>query len=178
MDRTVASKVKIVGVGSKNPAKIKAVERLCAPLGWRVIAVDAPSGVSAMPMTDEETKKGAVHRARKVIELSAADIGIGLEGGVMDMEDALYLCNWGALCDRRGFLATAAGARLPLPEALARGIRAGQELGELIDAYAAGKDVRKGAGTVGVLTHGRVTRDAMFYHVALLLFGQYEYAQR
>ncbi|MGV3488997.1 MAG: DUF84 family protein [Tuberibacillus sp.] len=166
-----------VGVGSKNPAKLKAISRLCEPMGWEVLAVDAPSGVSAMPMSDQETKLGAVHRSQAVLNLSDANIGIGLEGGVMDIEGDMYLCNWGALTTREGKTMTASGARIVLPKALQAGILAGKELGDIIDVYTAKRDVRKGEGTIGILTNDRITRDEMFYHIAALLFGQYEYYQ-
>lgn len=167
-----------VGIGSKNPAKIKAITRLCDPLGWEVVAVDAPSGVSAMPRSDGETKLGAIHRSQAVLEMAKVDIGIGLEGGVMDLDDDMYLCNWGALSDRSGQTLTASGARVVLPKALKAGIEEGAELGDIIDGYTEKKDVRKGEGTIGILTNGHVTRDDMFYHVAALLFGQYEYQKK
>jgi len=164
-----------IGVGSKNPAKLKAVKRLFEPLGSAVISVDVPSGVSAMPQSDRETRQGAVNRSLAVLRESQAEIGIGLEGGVMDIDGDMYLCNWGALSDRNGCTITAAGARIKLPEALRDGILSGLELGDVIDRYAAKKDVRKAEGTVGILTNGRLPRDDMFYHIVTLLWGSYEF---
>jgi inosine/xanthosine triphosphatase len=175
-ERNEVRRVIVVAVGSKNPAKIKAVLRLCEPFGWKVISVDAPSGVSAMPRSDQETRDGAIYRSKRVLEMATeADIGIGLEGGVMDIGDDMFLSNWGALSDRSGRIISASGARIVLPSALKEGIQSGKELGEVIDIYTEKKDVRKCEGTIGILTNGHVTRDDMFYHVASLLFGQYEY---
>lgn len=170
--------MKTIGIGSKNPAKIKAVKRLCDPLGFEVLAVDVPSGVSDMPMSDEETKQGAIHRAKAVLDVSQADFGVGLEGGVMDIGGSMYLCNWGAFAHRDGHIYTASGARIVLEEALAEGVRSGKELGDVIDAYTSKKDVRKGEGTIGIMTNGRITRDDMFFHVMEALIGQYEYQQK
>lgn len=168
----------IIGVGSKNPAKLKAVERFCGPLGHQMMSVDAPSGVSSQPIGDEETMQGAVGRARTVLDRSQADIGIGLEGGVMDIGSEMYLCNWGALAVRGAETITASGARILLPHELAIGIREGRELGDVIDDYARKVNVRQGEGTIGILTNGHVSRDDMFFHIASLLFGQYEYKMK
>lgn len=66
-----------VAIGSKNPAKINAVKNVFKD---EIISVDAESGVSEQPMSDEETIKGAINRAIQAAELGEAEIGIGLEG--------------------------------------------------------------------------------------------------
>ena len=167
--------LKKVGVGSSNPAKIKPIERICRPLNIEVIGLSVPSGVSDQPIGDLETVQGAKNRAKAVLEHSDVDVAIGLEGGIMTLEDTMYVCNWGALIDREGLVLTAAGASIPLPKPVITGIQAGRELGDVIDEYTMKKDVKKGQGTIGILTNGRVTRDEMFFHVATLLFGQLEY---
>jgi len=82
-----------VAVGSKNPAKIKAVhaafERM--QMEVEVVGIDVPSGVAAQPFSDEETITGAVNRAKAVI--GDFDYGIGLEGGVAESSFGLFLCN-------------------------------------------------------------------------------------
>ncbi|MGD6950116.1 DUF84 family protein, partial [Bacillus mobilis] len=68
-------------IGSKNPAKIGAVEAIFNESGIEVDSVDVPSGVSDQPFTDDETIKGAVQRAELALKEGGGDIGIGLEGG-------------------------------------------------------------------------------------------------
>ncbi len=56
-------------VGSLNPVKINAVT-LAASESWpnvEVYGLDVPSGISDQPMSDEETRKGAVARARAAL---------------------------------------------------------------------------------------------------------------
>ena len=64
-----------------------------------IVNVDAPSGVNAMPFSDNETMKGAINRAEYCIGNHEVDIAIGLEGGVMETPSGLFLCNWGALAE-------------------------------------------------------------------------------
>lgn len=164
-----------VAVGSKNPAKISAVEEAFKEFPYEIIAVDAESGVSDQPMSDEETIKGAINRAIQAAEQGSADIGIGLEGGVQQTPFGLMLCNWGALAVKGMEPIIAGGARIPLPMEIAQRLLAGEELGPVMDDYAKKQNVRKNEGAVGILTNGQINRSEMFTHVMQLLVGQYEY---
>ncbi|MGX1263375.1 inosine/xanthosine triphosphatase [Rossellomorea marisflavi] len=166
--------MKDFGVGTTNPAKVSAIQKAIGP-GAVIHPVEAESGVSAQPFSDEETIRGAVNRARNSI--GTFHVGIGLEGGVVDTTSGLFLCNWGALVDAEGREYIAGGARILLPDELADDLRGGMELGPLMDAYTKREGVRHQEGAVGVFTNGLVTREAMFIHVVILLIGQWEYAQ-
>ena len=88
-----------VVVGSKNKTKVGAVEKV-----WKdaeITSLSVPSGVAAQPFSDEETMQGAINRAKRALEEGEAQIGIGLEGGVMKTEYGLFMC--------RGALATSDG---------------------------------------------------------------------
>ncbi|MCO7175908.1 DUF84 family protein [Sporolactobacillus kofuensis] len=166
----------IIGVGTKNPAKIEAVRQLIqeSHRDASIRSFDVPSGVSAMPMTDLETRQGSINRAKAVLAYDQeVSFGVGMEGGVEDIEGELYLCNWAAAADRSGHVISAGGARILLPELLAKGVRAGQELGDIADLYAHQKNVRTHGGTIGILTEGRVTRTEMFFHILKLIEGMY-----
>lgn len=166
----------IIGVGTKNPAKIEAVNQLIQSQSMDAIirSFDVPSGISAMPMSDSETRQGAINRAKAVLlQDSEVTIGVGMEGGVSDIDGDMYLCNWAAAADRHDQLISAGGARILLPEVLAEGIRAGHELGDLADGYAHQKNVRTHGGTIGILTEGRITRTEMFLHILKLIEGMY-----
>jgi inosine/xanthosine triphosphatase len=167
-----------VAIGSKNPAKINAVKEAFKDYHCEIIPIDAQSGVSEQPLSDEETIKGAVNRAIQAAELGEADIGIGLEGGVQQTPYGLMLCNWGALAAKGREPIIAGGARLPLPEEVARQLLIGAELGPVMDEYAKKQNVRKNEGAVGIFTNGQINRSEMFTHVMKLLVGQYEYEIR
>ncbi|PLR98183.1 DUF84 family protein [Bacillus sp. T33-2] len=165
----------LIAIGSNNPAKILAAESAFKTYQCKVVPVDAPSGVSAQPFSDEETIKGAVNRAFGAAGLLDAQIGIGLEGGVHQTESGLFLCNWGALAARGMEPIIAGGARILLPKEVSDRLLNGEELGPVMDDYAKKQNVRKNEGAVGIFTNGAVNRAEMFTHVMKLLVGQYEY---
>lgn len=169
--------MKIV-IGSKNPAKIAAVKNSFSHQAAEFCSLDIPSGVSEQPFSDEETIKGAINRAEGALLEGNGDIGIGLEGGVQETSYGLLICNWGALAAPGKEPIIAGGARILLPEEVAGRLRAGEELGPVMEEYAKKKNVSKQEGAVGVFTDGRVNRAEMFTHVMNLLVGQFNYHQK
>lgn len=167
----------LVAIGSKNPAKINAVKLAFKEINIEVDIhpMNVPSGVSEQPFSDEETIKGAVQRAENCLNNNGVDIAIGLEGGVTESEFGLCVCNWGAIVEKEKTPIIAGGARIILPEEIASRLRAGEELGPVMDDYANKKNVRKKEGAIGIFTNGLVTREEMFVHVMKLLIGQYQY---
>ncbi|QKY69730.1 DUF84 family protein [Lentibacillus sp. CBA3610] len=162
-------------VGSKNPTKIAAVKEVFSD--DQVSPADAPSMVSQQPFSDAETRLGAINRAFNGLETASGAIGIGLEGGVMYVDNELYLCNWGALITKENNIFTASGARILLPAEIDDELKKGIELGDVMDAYAKRQDVRKKEGAIGIFTNDRISRQKMFVHVVKLLHGQWEYAE-
>ncbi len=161
------------GIASKNPAKVQAVADTLDALGYTfdLVSAETASGVSEQPRSLSETRQGAINRATA---LSAqVDLAIGLEGGVYELGDEMYLCNWGALVTKDGKLYTASGAQIPLPDEIAVELRAGGELGPIMDAYANESGIRHHKGAIGVLTAGLIKRDEMFGHIVKILLGQY-----
>lgn len=162
-------------IGSKNPAKNQAVKNAFYDGSFEFISMDIPSGVNEQPFSDEETIKGAINRAVQALTQGAGDIGIGLEGGVQETSHGLLLCNWGALASKDFAPIIAGGARILLPEEIAQRLRAGEELGPVMDDYAKIKNVRKHEGAIGIFTNGVINRIEMFTHIMNLLVGQYYY---
>src|SRR5690554_2592974 len=160
-------------VGSKNPTKIKAVQDVFKTA--EIHSLDVPSNVSPQPFSDEETRIGAINRADYCANSTSDAIGVGLEGGVMYIDQQLYLCNWGALITPCNKIFTASGARILLPKEIAIQLKAGSELGDLMDGYALKKEVSKKEGAIGIFTNNLITRKEMFEHVMVLLRGQWEY---
>jgi len=151
-------------VGSTNPAKLEAVHRALARLapGCSVEGVSVPSGVGAQPVGGDETRRGAMERARAALALTGADLGLGLEGGVMFDDDAPWLVSWVALVDRDGRSGESSGLHMPLPRSSAIQLRGGAELGDVIDRLFDTRLSKQQAGAVGLLTEGFVTRTDAF----------------
>ncbi|WP_018664041.1 DUF84 family protein [Heyndrickxia acidiproducens] len=168
----------IVAIGSTNPAKVSAVRKAFEVLDRQeveFVAAGVASGVKEQPFSDEETLAGAVNRSKAVLAEQNADIGIGLEGGVVETPQGLFLCNWGALAAEGREPFVAGGARIPLPDEIAGRLRAGEELGPVMEEYAKKENVRKKEGAIGVFTNELVTRGDMFTHITKMLLGQYLY---
>lgn len=153
-----------IAVGSTNPAKITAV-RTAIRRVWpqaEISGVDAPSGVSPMPFSDAECLRGARQRAHTARAALEADIGIGLEGGVNDEPAGLMLMGWVVVAHRDGREGVAGTARLPLPSHIAARVRAGEELGPVMDELLNASSTRQKGGAIGALTAGLVPRDQSF----------------
>lgn len=156
-----------IGVGSGNPVKRRAVEAVVdgeAGAAGRatVEAVAVDSGVSEQPSGHPETIRGAENRARNVIAADAEfDLGVGIEGGVAEFEgtEGLYLVMWAAVTDGDE-VGRGAGPAIRLPDAIAHRVRAGEELGLVMDDELDEEGVARGRGAAGVLTGGRVDRTA------------------
>lgn len=157
-----------VAIGSTNPAKVKAIEKLARQIGFTVEAHSVLSHVSNQPRSDEETMQGALNRAREVVNLTNGDVGIGLEGGITKIGDQWFICNWGALVDKTGYECVSSGGHFMLPKAFLQEIEQGKELGEIIQ-----KQSVKSEGAIALLTNGFVTRQALYEQVVNILFGQY-----
>ncbi|MGM0843885.1 MAG: DUF84 family protein [Bacillota bacterium] len=169
----------IIAIGTKNKAKVEAVQNGFAELLCNeeldFESFKTKSGVSEQPFSDKETIQGAVNRASEVLEMSEGSIGIGLEGGVVETQYGLFLCNWGALAERGETPIIAGGARILLPETIAKRVRNGEELGPVMDDYCQSEGIRHHEGAMGIFTKGAVNRDEMFKHTVKLLIGQWEF---
>ncbi|WP_338777649.1 DUF84 family protein [Metabacillus sp. FJAT-52054] len=168
----------IVSIGTTNPAKVRAVKLAFAEIDLiqEFIEADVSSGVSSQPFSDEETMKGAINRAEASRKETGADIGIGLEGGVVETSFGFFLCNWGALTD--GSLSqpiVAGGARIQLPLEIGAELVKGRELSDVMDEFSHRTETGKNEGAMGIFTNGAVDRTEMFAHVVKLLAGRYQY---
>ena len=78
-----------VAVGSKNAAKVGAVEEILHDdphlSGAEVAGYDVPSEISAQPLSLEETLRGARNRAKNAKEAGKADYGFGIESGLIEI---------------------------------------------------------------------------------------------
>lgn len=156
----------IVAVGSRNPVKVNAARAgLGDLLGGEVeaLGIETGSGVASQPVGDDETRAGALNRARAALAaIESAVLGIGLEGGVVEIGSSLYCCAWCAIVDRAGHTGWASTGRCELPPPVAELVRRGMELGAADDAVFGRTNSKQGEGAVGLLTRGRIDRTAFY----------------
>ena len=151
-------------IGSTNPAKVAAVRDALAKLApaCAVVPTGVPSGVGHQPFGDVATRAGALERARRALLATGADIAFGLEGGVELEGERVWLLSWVAAIDQAGREGYASGLRMLLPPSLSVGLRAGEELGTLVDDLFGVTDAKSASGAIGLLTAGAVSRTDAF----------------
>lgn len=162
-----------VAIGSKNPVKVRAVQNAFPEPGNMVLSVEVDSCVRSQPLSHDETRTGAIHRAKGCLQITDAVMGIGLEGGVFVMDEQLYLCNWGALVDRDMRLFVVGGPTLKLPDHFRGLLEKGKELNEVMHREAGIEGLGSKEGAIGYYTQGRITRDQVFTQMVQILRGQH-----
>jgi len=154
-----------VAVGSTNPVKIVAVRAVLARVAPHAVVdgVAVPSGVPDQPRGDEETIRGARARAIGARGALDAELGIGIEGGIVEEADgSMRSCAWAVVVDASGRSGVGGSLAMPLPARVAAMIRDGLELGHAMDRLTGGQDTKRGAGAVGILTNGLVDRQGAY----------------
>ncbi|MBM3207951.1 MAG: DUF84 family protein [Chlamydiae bacterium] len=165
-------------VGSSNPVKINAIkENFNNPI-YEVIGASVDSKVKAQPLSHEETRIGAINRAKACVDDLKGDLGFGLEGGIFFSEDHLYLCNWGALADKENSLYVVSGPTLRLPDNFKKPILEGLELNEAMFNLLGLQEVGSKQGAIGHFTNGVLCRTEVFNQIVKILWGQYLYDKK
>ena len=151
-----------IALGSSSDSKLRATRAVCARAfpGAAVEAVDVASAVAAQPASEDETIRGARHRAREAQARTRADLGIGIEGGVYRDGRGAWLCAWAVVVDGAGREGLASGIRFPLPRWMAERALRGEELGTIVDGYLARPGSHEELGAIGLLTNGLLDRQA------------------
>jgi inosine/xanthosine triphosphatase len=160
-----------------NPVKLGAakvgVQRACSSKTADVTGYEVASGVSDQPMDSEETKRGAINRAKAAFSAHTEatgrkpDFAVGLEGGIEDDGSDMLCSAWMCVFDGE-FLGTARTASFTLPPAISALVRGGMELGLADDKVFSTVNSKQGQGAVGALTRGVIGRQE-YYEPAVVL---------
>ena len=174
-------------VASENPVKINAITIAASDTypDVEVSGIAVPSGVAEQPMTDRETLTGSINRAqalkklilaKKLSSTSEETLFIGAEGGVYcpafaKNKQELWSTVWITVLDQQGEIYSASGARFRLPQTLADGILAGQELGAVMGTLFNDPKLKQKSGAIGILTQGFIDRTEEYVAIAKLAIG-------
>ncbi|MEO6879056.1 MAG: inosine/xanthosine triphosphatase [Gemmatimonadaceae bacterium] len=159
------SAIRSIAVGSSNPVKIGAVRAVLGRLvpAARIDSIAIASTVPDQPFGDEETIRGALARASGARDALGANVGVGIEGGVVEEPDgSMRTCAWAVIVDESGRMGTGGSLAMPLPDSVAAMIRGGMELGHAMDRVVGESNTKHGKGAVGILTGGLVDRQAAY----------------
>ncbi|MDP8249101.1 MAG: inosine/xanthosine triphosphatase [Candidatus Tritonobacter lacicola] len=163
-----------IAVGSKNPVKIDAVKSVASKIFGEVDVegVEVDSGVSHNPLSDTETIAGAVKRAKEARGNTGSDLGVGLEGGITEVDGQYYTCVWCAI-DNGDEVMTGGGVHIPLPRKVLRMIvDEKMEMGHVMDRLTSVPDTKRRMGFEGILTKGLVNRRDSFELVLGFTFSK------
>jgi inosine/xanthosine triphosphatase len=165
-----------VVVGSNNPAKINAVKQAfsqCFTQSIEYIGVAAQSGVADQPLSDNETKLGALNRLQSAAQLHPnADFYVTMEAGI----DSGLTYAWIAI--RQGEQQSATrSAGLPLPPKVLHRIAQGEELGDVMDALFATENIKQKGGAIGLLTDHLLTRSSVYVQAIILALAPHRHPE-
>ncbi|ENI4128693.1 inosine/xanthosine triphosphatase [Vibrio fluvialis] len=160
--------MKKVIIASLNPAKIRAVESAFSTVfpDYRCVfqGVSVPSEVADQPMSDHETKLGALNRVRNAKQrITDGDFYVGLEAGI----DGDVTFAWMIIesATQRG---ESRSACLMLPPEVLSKLADANELGDVMDEVFGTENIKQKGGAIGLLTQHHLTRSSV-YHQALIL---------
>jgi inosine/xanthosine triphosphatase len=164
--------VKTLVVASKNPVKANAAlggcERMFPEVDFQLQTVSVESGVSHQPRTEAETLQGAENRARAAAyAVPQADFWVGIEGGIEDLSDGMLAYAWIVVLSAGPTGKGRTGGFL-LPEAVARLVREGQELGDANDIVFGRQNSKQQEGAIGLLTGKVMDRTELYEHAMVL----------
>lgn len=152
-----------IAVGSTNPAKLQAVTLAFSEVWpderWEIVGVDVSSGVASQPMSDKESIKGAMNRAKRAIKQIDADFGVGLEGGIHKIGKEWFDKGWIVVIDKHGKkgMGTSINMHTP-PKMIEMILKDKLELGEINDILFKTKNSKHGDGHFGLMTKNLITR--------------------
>jgi inosine/xanthosine triphosphatase len=177
----------IILLSSTRPAKVDGARdalmaiarvdnRFASPI---VHTFDLTHVAPRMPLTENEIIDGARRRARALVDgpafVGADAFAVGLEGGLsaidVDGVKVWTLQTWAAVTDG-GVWGYGAGGAVVLPESVVARVRAGEELGDVVDNLA-GAPTRGTRGAWGVLTRDLVGRRDAFRLAVLAAFAPF-----
>lgn len=159
-------------IASLNPIKIQAVKFGFGQMfpnrefDFQGTGFDSP--VSAQPIGDEETLRGAAERAQLAQNLHPeADFWVGVEGGVAGNAQAMEAFAWVVVISKQRS-GSARSAAFYLPPEIARLVANGMELGHADDLVFGRNNSKQANGAVGILTNDVIDRKALYAPAVIL----------
>lgn len=160
--------VKKVVVASLNPAKINAVKSAFQSAfphqAFEFIGISVESEVDDQPMSDEETRDGALNRVKNAkISQPDSDYYVGLEAGIEDNVTFAWM-----IIESDTHRGESRSASLMLPPLVIEKLDHANELGDVMDEVFGTENIKQKGGAISLLTQDLLTRSSV-YHQALIL---------
>ncbi len=170
--------MKHIAVGSQNPVKVESVRlgfsKVWPQVSWEAVGYKTTSRVSDQPMSVTESITGARNRAKSALnDNPEAEYGVGLEGGLEQINNDWFDCGWIVIIDRQGREGIASTGRIHTPESMMKLIHEGKELGDVIDIVFHRQNAKQAEGQFGLMTNGAVTRTTGYTEAVCLALSRY-----
>ncbi len=165
----------IVAIGSKTGVKVKATKKALEKENVIVTPCPARSRVQDQPLTEEETKLGALNRAKDCLAKTDAEIAFGLESGVFFKDDDVYLCNWGVLIDRNQKMFVTNSPNILMPKEFKDDLLSGKPLKDIIYDFTGMKTEDNNTCAIALFTNYSYSREKLFAEIVKTLWEQYHY---
>ena len=135
---------------------------------FSVDGVDAPSGVSDQPMSDDETYRGAMNRrAAARAAHPDADFVVGIEGGIEIIRQRMMAFAW-IVIESDGLVGSSRSGTFALPPRVQQLVTEGHELGIANDLVFAQHNSKQQGGAIGLLSNGVIGRELLYSHAVVL----------
>ena len=159
----------IIVVGSKNPAKIKAAQiafkKVFPKEKIKIVGVEVKSGISSQPMSDKQSIRGAVNRAKRALKsVKDADFGVGMEGGIHKIGKKWFESGWIAVVDKNGKIGLGTSARWEMSKKVVGKLNDGNELAHVFQEIAKIENAKDAGGVMGLVTKNILPRDLAYSH--------------
>lgn len=166
-----------VCVGSKNPCKLKGVERAFKQF-FKLVEVKGydVQDVPSQPIGLDVIVKSARYRAEKIKEIdNECDFYVGVEAGFIDFESiglGYFDCHIACVIDRNGRMFYGFSPAFSIPKKFVELIvsHVYNELEEIVDTYYGTINIGDKGGFISLLTKNNIVReDLVFYSIIMAL---------
>jgi non-canonical (house-cleaning) NTP pyrophosphatase len=111
------------------------------------------------PFGDEEIIKQATESiAQAISQISDASFYIGMEGGMVDIDNRMVEIAKAVIQDNEGNVSISNCTTFDVPPAIAKNVRKGADFAESVDLFFKTKGTKLGGGYFSILTAGLVTK--------------------
>lgn len=165
-----------IAVGTQSQSKLEILQGAIRSIGiddLELIPTDVDSGITYQPLDEKTTVRGSTNRAKNAIKAHPGTaIGLGLEGGLEEVQDGLYYLVCAAtITTNKGATYVGISGKVALPKEVSAAIKDGEQFGDVIRQY---QQEHKSDELVVALTERLINRKHDFTEAITNAFQAYQ----
>lgn len=129
----------VISLGTNSEQKLSYLREVLKEIGFdaEIIQNKVASNVSDQPITEEETLRGSINRARNaLITNSNADCGLGIEVGYhKNVKDDFEIFCYSSIIDKNGNIISCCSSKFLLPKFHREKVDSNLNLGEYLEGF-------------------------------------------